>query len=111
LTITQVLADINLRPGPGPGPKKKFDRDRDQPEISTGTGTGTKNFLLGLDRDRDQKKVILQIPTLASIKCIHGSFPKTNRVVGDRKSSFLIAPSKAIRLIDDPNARATVDQN
>jgi hypothetical protein len=46
-----------------------------------------------------------------STKCIHGSFPKTNRVVGDRKSSFLIAPSKAIRLIDDPNARATVDQN
>jgi hypothetical protein len=48
---------------------------------------------------------------LASIKCIHGSFPKTNRVVGDRKSSFLMAPSKAIRLIVDPNARATVDQN
>jgi hypothetical protein len=67
LTITQVLADIHLRPGPGPGPKKKFDRDRDrvrdQPEILTGTGTGTKNFLPGLDRDRDQKKVILQIPT------------------------------------------------
>jgi hypothetical protein len=55
--------------------------------------------------------VILQIPTLASIKCIHGSYAKTNRVVGDRKSSFLIAPSKAIRLIDDPNARVTVDQN
>ena len=46
-----------------------------------------------------------------STKCIHGSFPNTNRVVGDRKSSFLIAPSKAIRLTDDPNARITVDQN
>ena len=46
-----------------------------------------------------------------STKCIHGSFPSTNRVVGDRKSSFLIAPSNAIRLTDDPNARSTVDQN
>jgi hypothetical protein len=44
-------------------------------------------------------------------KCTHGSLPNTNRVFGDRKSSFLIAPSKAIRLIDDPNARATVVQN
>ncbi len=46
-----------------------------------------------------------------STKCTHGSFPNTNRVFGDRKSSFLIAPSKAIRLIDDPNARATVGHN
>ncbi len=46
-----------------------------------------------------------------SIKCTHESFPNTNRVFGDRKSSFLIAPSKAIRLIDDPNARATVGHN
>jgi hypothetical protein len=46
-----------------------------------------------------------------STKCTHGSFPNTNRVFGDRKSSFLIAPSKATRLMDDPNARATVVQN
>ena len=46
-----------------------------------------------------------------STKCTHGSFPNTNRVFGDRKSSFLIAPSKAIRLIDDPNDRATLVQN
>jgi hypothetical protein len=46
-----------------------------------------------------------------STKCTHGSFPNTTRVVGDRKSSFLITPSKAIRFIDDPNDRATVVQN
>jgi hypothetical protein len=46
-----------------------------------------------------------------STKCTHGSLPNTSRVFGDRKSSFLIAPSKAIRLIEDPNARATVVHN
>jgi hypothetical protein len=44
-----------------------------------------------------------------STKHGHGLFPNTNRVFSDRKSSFLIALSKAMRFIDDPNAR--VDQN
>lgn len=46
-----------------------------------------------------------------SIKFTQGSLPRTSRVLGERKSSFLIAPSRAIRLIDGPKARATLLQN
>jgi hypothetical protein len=34
-----------------------------------------------------------------------------NYVFGNRKSSFLIVPRKAIDFIDDPNDRTTVNQN
>jgi hypothetical protein len=41
------------------------------------------------------------------MRLTQGSLPNTNRVVGERKSLFLMAPSKAIRLIDGPKALAT----
>jgi hypothetical protein len=34
-----------------------------------------------------------------------------NYVFGNRKSSFLIVPRKAIDFIDDPNDRTTINQN
>ena len=46
-----------------------------------------------------------------SIKFTHGSFPSTSRVLGERKSSFFIVPSSAMRLIEGPKARATLNQN